>query len=198
MDLNTYTNKAQQALLQAKSLATEYNHNAIEPAHILAALLMQEDGVVPEVVAKIGARPNVVLNDLQGTLDGLPRISGSNVQVGLSREASQVLTQAEKQAGKMRDEYISTEHVLLALVDARSTGSLLNRHSITQDAILQALTAIRGGQRVTTQDPEGTYQSLEKYGRDLTTAARRFTSSAAAPRITRCSSARPVLVKPPS
>lgn len=188
-DLNTYTNKAQQALLQAKSLATEHNHNAIEPTHILAALLMQEDGVVPEVVAKIGARPNVVSNDLQGTLDGLPRISGSNVQVGLSREASQVLTQAEKQAGKMRDEYISTEHVLLALADARSTGSLLNRHGITQDAILQALTAIRGGQRVTTQDPlavalldgtvqEGDHIVVDAEGDELTFTALPMTTTA--------------------
>ncbi len=173
MDLNRFTNKAQEAVLKSQSLAVDYGHTAVEPAHIMAALLSQEDGVVPEIVAKIGGRAQSVLSDIKGVLDGMPRVSGSNVQIGLSRNSVNVFNQAEKEAGKMRDEYISTEHILLALTEDRTVGSVLSRAGINHNAILQALTTIRGGQRITSQDPESTFQSLEKYGRDLTAAARR-------------------------
>jgi ATP-dependent Clp protease ATP-binding subunit ClpB len=173
MDLNRYTNKAQEALMKAQSLALDYGHTAIEPAHILASLLTQQDGVVPEVVAKIGARPQSLLAEVKNLLDGMARVSGSNAQISLSRNAMNVLNQAEKEAGKLRDEYISTEHILIALTDEKSLSGILSRTGVTRDAILQALQGIRGGQRITSQDPEGTYQSLEKYGRDLTSAARR-------------------------
>jgi ATP-dependent Clp protease ATP-binding subunit ClpB len=174
MDLNKYTNKAQQTLYGAQSLAGDYHHTMIEPAHVLAALLAQQDGVVPEVVAKIGARPGSVLADVQGVLEGMARVTGGDSgQVGLGRGTVAALNQAEKEAAQMRDEYVSTEHILLALTDEQAMSGLLSRHGVTRDAILQALTAIRGGQRITSQDPEGTYQSLEKYGRDLTALARR-------------------------
>jgi ATP-dependent Clp protease ATP-binding subunit ClpB len=173
MDLNRFTNKAQEAVLKAQSLAVDYGHNAVEPAHLMAALLSQEDGVVPEIVAKIGGRAQNVVSDVKGVLDGMPRVSGSNVQIGLSRSAVNVLNQAEKEAGKMRDEYISTEHILLALTDDKTIGGILSRAGVNHNAILQALTTIRGGHRVTSQDPESTFKSLEKYGRDLTAAARR-------------------------
>ncbi|HEX2619289.1 MAG TPA: ATP-dependent chaperone ClpB, partial [Phototrophicaceae bacterium] len=174
MDLNRYTNKAQEALLKSQSLAADYGHTAIEPIHVLTALLSQPDGVVPEVVAKIGARPTNLLSEAKPMLDGLARVSGSSTQqIGLSRATVNLLNQAEKEAGKMRDEYISTEHILLALTDERSLGGVLSRAGVTHDAILTALQAIRGGQRITSQDPEGTYKSLEKYGRDLTALARR-------------------------
>jgi ATP-dependent Clp protease ATP-binding subunit ClpB len=172
MDINRYTNKAQEALMKAQALATEYNSSALEPLHIAVALLSQQDGVVPEIVAKIGGRPAVLLKELQGNLDNLPRVSGDNVQINLSKATVQVLNRAEKEAAKMHDEYVSTEHVLLALTDEKTVNGVLQRHGVTYDAILKALTAIRGGQRVTSQDPEGTYQSLEKYGRDLTALAR--------------------------
>ena len=173
MDLNRYTNKAQEAVIQSQALASEYSHTTIETAHILVALLQQEDGVVPQVVAKIGARPGSVLADAEGMLNNLPRVSGDvSGQIAVGRNVVNLLSQAEKEAAKMRDEYTSTEHILLALANDKSVGTMLNRHEITYDAILQALTAIRGGQRITSQDPEGTYQSLEKYGRDLTAAAR--------------------------
>ncbi|NDJ63344.1 MAG: ATP-dependent chaperone ClpB [Chloroflexi bacterium] len=172
MNLNRYTNKAQQALMAAQSLATDYGHNSIEPVHVLAGLLTQEDGVVPQIVGKIGARPAAVMSEVQAVLDGLPRVSGSNVKIGLSRQTSDVLGRAEKQASRMKDEYVSTEHMLMALADNSSVADLLNRHGVDANAVLQALASIRGGQRVTTQDPEGTYNSLEKYGRDLTDLAR--------------------------
>ncbi len=173
MNLERYTNKAREALMKAQSIAIEYRHTMIEPAHILAALLQQKDGIVPEIVAKIGAHPAALLTEVEGTLRGLPRYaSEGSDQIGLSRDAVQVLNEAEKQASKMSDEYVSAEHLLLALAEARTGLTALARSGITREAILQALSSIRGGQRVTSQDPETTYQSLKKYGRDLTAAAR--------------------------
>ncbi|MFO7322095.1 MAG: ATP-dependent chaperone ClpB [Chloroflexota bacterium] len=172
MDLNRYTNKAQEALLKAQSLATEYGHSSIEPLHVLVALLRQQDGVVPEVVAKIGARPQALLAELEQMLQSRPRAYGSNVQVGLSRQTVETLNRAEAEAQRMHDDYTSTEHILLALTEVDSVSGVLQRHGVTRDSILQALAAIRGGQRITSQDPESTYQSLEKYGRDLTSLAR--------------------------
>lgn len=172
MDLNKYTNKAQEALIKAQSIASDNNHGSIEPVHLMMALMTQQDGVVPEVIAKIGVRPQSLINELEGMLDSMPRISGGGVQLGLHRDLVNVLNSAEKHASKMKDDYTSTEHMLLALVESKALRGMLERNGITENAILQALTSIRGGQRVTTQDPESTFQSLEKYGRDLTAAAR--------------------------
>ncbi len=173
MDLKKFTNKAQESLVGAQSLAVEFGHPELEPLHLIVALMQQAEGVVPEVVAKIGARPQAVLGDLENTLDNRPRVSGSNAQVGLGRAIQRVINQAEKEAKQMRDDYVSTEHLLLALSQADQVGNILQQHGVNRDAILQALASIRGGQRVTSQDPEGTFQSLEKYGRDLTDMARR-------------------------
>ncbi|MAS36928.1 MAG: ATP-dependent chaperone ClpB [Anaerolineaceae bacterium] len=172
MDLKKYTNKAQEALLGAQTMAVEFGHPEIDPLHIMVALLQQADGVVPQVVTKIGARPQTLLSELEQQLNDRPRTSGSNAQVVISRASQQVFNTAEKEASKMRDEYVSTEHILLALAKSDRIGDYLQRHGISEDAILKALTSIRGGQRVTSQDPESTFQSLEKYGRDLTALAR--------------------------
>jgi ATP-dependent Clp protease ATP-binding subunit ClpB len=172
MDLKKYTNKAQEALLGAQSLAVEFGHPEIDPLHIMIALLQQADGVVPQVVTKIGARPQALLSELEQQLADRPRVSGSNANPVINRASQQVFNMAEKEAARMRDEYVSTEHILIALTRAERIGDFLRRQGITDAAVLQALTSIRGGQRVTSQDPEGTYQSLEKYGRDLTALAR--------------------------
>lgn len=172
MDLKRYTNKAQEALVGAQSLANEFGHSQIEPLHILTALMQQSEGVVPEVVAKIGGRPANLQQELEAMLQNRPRVSGSNVDPTLSRDTVQVLNKAEAEAKKMHDDYVSTEHILLAVGEDKSLRGLLERHGVTHDAVLKALAAIRGGQRVTSQSPEGTYKSLEKYGRDLTAAAR--------------------------
>ncbi len=172
MDLKRYTNKAQEALLGAQSLANEFGHPQIDPLHILIALMQQSEGVVPEVAAKIGAHPATLLSDLENQLEARPRTQGSNAQVSLGRETQNVLNRAEKEAAKMKDDYVSTEHILLALTEERSVNSTLERHGVNYNAALKALAGIRGGQRVTSQDPEGTYKSLEKYGRDLTAPAR--------------------------
>ncbi len=172
MDLKRYTNKAQEALVGAQALANEFGHSQIEPLHILTALMQQDEGVVPEVVAKIGGRPANLQQELEQMLQSRPSVSGSNVDPTLSRDLVQTLNKAEAEAKKMHDDYVSTEHILLALCDDKALRGLLERHSVTHDAVLKALATIRGGQRVTSQDPESTYKSLEKYGRDLTAAAR--------------------------
>ncbi len=173
VDLNKYTQKAQEAILAAQTLASEYNHAQIEPEHLLLALLQQSDGVVPQVVDRLGVRPPVLIRELEALLANRPKVYGG-AQVGLSRAVSDLLMRAEREAGQMRDDYVSTEHLLLALsTDTRSpAGQLLARYNITHDAILRALATIRGTQRVTSPTPEVTYQALERYGRDLTQLAR--------------------------
>lgn len=169
MDLNRFTTRAQEVILSAQRLATERNHANIAPAHLLFALLTQPQGVVPQVVAKIGSTPTTVAQEARQMVDALPRLRNAQTRTNLSPEAVGTLTKAEQEARRMRDDYVSTEHILLALTP---TDSLLAQHNITHDAVLRALSAIRGGQRVNTPEPEVTYQSLEKYGRDLTALSR--------------------------
>ena len=172
MNLNTFTNKAQEAVLTAQNIASEYQSSEVEPAHLLLALLRQSDGVVPQVVSKIGGRTSALIAELEAMLNNRPKVSGTNVQVNLQRATVDALTRAEREAKQMRDDYTSTEHILLALTKDRTLGELLRRNGVDYDSTLKALATIRGGQRVTTQEPEATYQSLEKYGRDLTAVAR--------------------------
>ena len=174
MDLNKFTQKAQEAVLGAQSLAGEYGHSQVEPAHLLLALLRQSDGIVPQIVQKLQANPGEMAQSLQGELQRKPKVYGATTQVGLSRELARVLDEAQKVAARMRDDYASTEHLLLALtgVHGGEASRFLAAYGITEDAVLRALTPIRGSHRVTNQHPEATYQALEKYGRDLTTLAR--------------------------
>ncbi len=172
MDLNRFTQKAQQAVFDAQSLAGEYNHSEIFPEHLLLALLRQSDGVVPSLVGKIGVHPASLMADVEAALRARPKVYGGNVAPGLSQNTVRILTGAEKEATAMRDEYVSTEHILLALTEDPALGALLSRYGITRDAILMALRDVRGSQRVVSPTPETTYQALEKYGRDLTTLAR--------------------------
>ncbi len=167
MNLNRFTTKAQEAVIAAQRLAEQENHAEMDVPHLLAALLQQSDGVVPQLISKVGARPTVVLNDAKNLLASKPKVYGA-AEVHLSKAAVEALRDAEKQAGKLRDDYVSTEHLLLALMTNKVIGDLLSRHGIDEKATLKALSEIRGGQRVTSQDPESTYASLEKYGRDLT------------------------------
>ncbi len=172
MDLNRFTTKAQEALVNSQNLALEYSHNAIEPIHLLSSLLTQQEGVVPEIINKIGVPLNAMINEAERKLAMMPKVHGTNVQPPLSRATLQTLNNAEKQAARMKDEYTSAEHILIALVDEPSTADILKRHHINPEAILKALASIRGSQRITSQNPESTYQSLEKFGRDLTAMAR--------------------------
>ncbi|MBI5930725.1 MAG: ATP-dependent chaperone ClpB [Chloroflexi bacterium] len=167
MNLSRFTTKAQEAVVAAQHLAEQENHAELDVPHLLAALLQQSDGVVPQLISKIGARPTVVLNDVKNLLASKPKVYGA-AEVHMSKAAVDSLREAEKQAGKLRDDYVSTEHLLLALMTNKVIGDLLSRHGIDDKATLKALSEIRGGQRITSQDPESTFASLEKYGRDLT------------------------------
>jgi ATP-dependent Clp protease ATP-binding subunit ClpC len=175
MDLNRYTEKAQEALLQAQSLAGEYNHSQMEPEHLLLALLRQADGVVPQVVQKLGLTPQVLQRELEQELQSRPKVYGTSTQVAIGLALQNALSRAEAQAQSMRDEYVSTEHLLMGiiLVPTGRAGEILRQAGVTIERIYEALAGIRGTQRVTDQAPEGKYQALEKYGRDLTDLARR-------------------------
>jgi ATP-dependent Clp protease ATP-binding subunit ClpB len=171
MNLDRFTQKAQEAVLSAQQMTMELNHQSIEPVHLLLALVVQPDGVVPAVVTKIAGSTQALREELEKDLQNRPKVYGSNTQVGLSRAAADVLAAAERFAKGMQDEYVSAEHILLGLTES-SEKKRLEQYGLTRDAILKALVEVRGNQRVTSQNPETTYQSLEKYGRDLTAAAR--------------------------
>ncbi len=171
MNFDKYTQKAQEAINQTQQIAIEYTHQAIEPAHILLALLRQPDGTVPAIVTRVSGSISGLIADIEKSLADQPKVYGSNQNLSLTRTATDVFDNAEKIAKGMQDEYVSTEHLLLALCDSIE-GRRLANYGLTKDSVLKALMSIRGSQRVTSQNPEDTYQALEKYGRDLTAVAR--------------------------
>jgi ATP-dependent Clp protease ATP-binding subunit ClpB len=175
MRLDKFTQKAQEAIFEAQALAEGYNHAQIEPEHLLLSLLQQADGVAPQVVQGLGRNPGQLASQVEAELDRRPKVYGTATQVGMSQAAQRALHAAEAEASAMKDDYVSTEHLLLALAGKEGNGAsrLLAAVGVTKDAILQALQAIRGSQRVTSQNPETTYQALQKYGRDLTELARK-------------------------
>ena len=171
MNFDRYTQKAQEAVSQSQQVALEFGHQLVEPAHLLLALLRQQDGIVPALVTRISGSTAGLLEAVNKDLESRPRVSGSSSSLNLARTTAEVFNNAESIAKGMQDEYVSTEHLLLALCDSIE-GKKLSQFGITKDSILRALTSVRGHQRVTGQNPEDTYQSLEKYGRDLTDVAR--------------------------
>jgi len=172
MDLEKYTSKSQQAVMRAQRLAEDQNHQEIEPAHLLYALLEESEGTVSAVVRRISGSTDGLKQELWDELSDHPKVYGGNVRVNMSRKTADVLSAAERHAKGMGDEYVSTEHILLGLIES-DEGNRLKEFGLTKDAVLEELMGIRGSQRVTNQTPEGTYQALEKYGRDLTDLARR-------------------------
>lgn len=172
MNLDKYTQKSQEAILASQHIAQDYNHQAIEPAHLLLALLRQEDGVAPAIVTKVAGSVKAITEEITQELEKRPKVYGGGGEVGLAQPTAKVLEAAERYAKGMNDEYVSTEHILLGLTESIE-GKRLSQFGLTKDAILKALADIRGTQRVTSQSPEETYQALEKYGRDLTAQARK-------------------------
>jgi ATP-dependent Clp protease ATP-binding subunit ClpB len=172
-----FTVKAQEAVQRANELASEHGNPELAPLHLLAALVEDGEGIVAPVLEKIGIGPQAVLSDLYKEIEKLPKVSGSSgaQQPAMSSQINQVLERSFKEADTFKDEYVSTEHMLLALTDLKKDPAqvLLARFGATHDAILKALTAVRGSQRITDQNPEGKYQALERYARDLTEQARR-------------------------
>jgi ATP-dependent Clp protease ATP-binding subunit ClpB len=175
MRIDRFTQKAQEAIFEAQALAEGYNHAQIEPEHLLLALLQQADGVAPQVVQGLGRNPGQLASQVEAELNRRPKVYGTATQVGISQAAQRALQAAQAEADVMKDDYVSTEHLLLALAGKEGNGAqrLLAAAGVSRDAILQALQAIRGSQRVTSQNPETTYQALLKYGRDLTDLARK-------------------------
>jgi ATP-dependent Clp protease ATP-binding subunit ClpB len=175
MRTERFTTRTQEAILAAQQLAEGEGHPELTAAHLLLSLIDQPDGVVPAVLEKAGRDPAVLAEQLRERLSHLPRVSGEGAQLSLSNEARDVLTGAHAIAERLHDEYVSTEHLLLAIVEQVSgseAGKVLAKHGMDSTTIMEALSGIRGSQRVTSENPEATYQALEKYGRDLTEAAR--------------------------
>ena len=170
-----FTVKAQEAVQRASELASEHGNPEVLPIHLLGALLEDKEGIVAPILGKIGIGAQSVLSDLYQQMDRLPKISGAAAQANLSQAANQLLDLAFKEADTFKDEYVSTEHLLLAATELKrdSAQEILARHGATHDAILKALTSVRGSQRITDQNPEGKYQALERYAKDLTELARR-------------------------
>jgi ATP-dependent Clp protease ATP-binding subunit ClpB len=170
-----FTVKAQEAVQRSTELASEHGNPEVLPVHVLAALLEDQEGIVPPVLEKIGIGPQTVLNDVYREIERLPKVSGGGAQQStLSAAANQLLERAFKEASNFKDEYVSTEHILLAITQSKQDAAreILSRHGATHDAILKALTAIRGSQRITDQNPEAKYQALERYAKNLTELAR--------------------------
>ena len=173
MDLNRMTQKTQEAIQSAQSLAVRYGHVEVDSEHLLLALLEQENGLVPRLVQRLDIDPKAMIQAVQAELQRLPAVSGPGVEPGkiyVTQRFNQVLVKAEAEAKRLKDDFISVEHVLLVMTDEGSktaVGRVLRQFNLTRDQLLQVLTAVRGHQRVTSADPEGTYEALEKYGRDL-------------------------------
>src|ERR1700722_3451408 len=168
------TVKAQEALQSAQDIAEKNGQQQLEPLHLLAALVAQPDGVVPPLLTRLGVRPEMLSGEINKEIARLPKVSGVSQQF-LSEGTNQVLEAAFQEAEKFKDEYVSSEHILLAIAgrDSDPAGMLLARVGASRDAILQALASVRGSHRVTSQTPESTFRALEQYARDLTEQARR-------------------------
>ena len=172
MHLDQFTVKAQEALTSAQTVAEKADHPEVMPEHLLGSLLSQEGGVVPSVLGKLGANTTAIAADVEKALAALPRTQGSPTHVSPRLDAA--LKGALREAEALKDQYVSTEHLLLALLDGKTpSGETLRRHGVTRDALLRGLREIRGNQRVTDPNAEDRYQALERYARDLTALARK-------------------------
>ena len=170
------TVKAQEAIQRANEIASEHGNPELLPVHLLAALIEDKEGIVPPILEKIGAGPQVLRNEAYRDIDRLPKVSGEGAnQATMSPALNQLIERAFKEASNFKDEYVSTEHLLLAATQAKKDAAqqILAQHGANYDAILKALTSVRGSQKVTDQNPEAKYQALERYARDLTEQARR-------------------------
>jgi ATP-dependent Clp protease ATP-binding subunit ClpB len=173
MQLDKFTQKSQEALQDAQRIAREHSHQEMDVEHLLLALLGQDESLVPELLARIGVPPAKLQPDLEKELARRHKIQGGNDPYA-GRDLQKALDAAQSEANKLKDDYVSTEHLLLGLLDSSSTSlkKIFSAHGLKRDAVLKALAELRGNQRVTDQQPEGKFQALEKYGRDLTALAR--------------------------
>jgi ATP-dependent Clp protease ATP-binding subunit ClpB len=174
MRIDKFTQKMQEALQASQDAAAALNQQEITNEHFLLALLDQTDGITRPLLEKIGVSPETLRERLRAAVEKLPRVTGAGIEQRLGTDLRSVLDGAEKEMAKLKDEFVSAEHYLLALTNSRSAAAqALQNLGVTRDKLMQALQQVRGSQRVTDQNPEGKYQALEKYGRDLTQLARR-------------------------
>jgi ATP-dependent Clp protease ATP-binding subunit ClpB len=173
MDIDNFTLRAQQALASAQRIALGADHQRVEPEHLLVALLSDPDGIVLPVVNRIGADPGLLRNKTQEALDRLPKVYGANQETVLSGQTARLIERARREATNLKDQYVSTEHLLLAIAEGSGPAAkVLTEAGVTREAVLASLADVRGGKRVTDQDPESKYNALERFGRDLTDQAR--------------------------
>src|SRR5262249_36645546 len=173
MNINKYTEKAREAVAAAIELARQNNNPQLEPEHLLQALVDQREGIIPELLRKMNVDPAQVSRGVRELVTKLPSAYGGS-EPAMSPRLKLVTDRAQAEADRLKDDYVSTEHLFIAIADeaGRSPAAqLLKQQGVTRDTILQALTSVRGSQRVTTENPESTYQALERYGRDLTSLA---------------------------
>ncbi|MBP7860440.1 ATP-dependent chaperone ClpB [bacterium] len=176
MNLDRFTNKAQEAILACRGFLSRFSHSQVIPEHLLLALMEQEDGLAQTIVEKLGGEPATIAQETRRYLERQPKASSVSMtkdELHVSNKLVKTLDDASLEADAMKDEYISVEHILMALCDAdrSEAGSILKSNGITKEKIMAGLSSIRGNQKVTSQDPEATYQALERYARDLTKAA---------------------------
>src|ERR671929_1296373 len=173
MRLDKYTLRGQEAIQSAIELAERNQHQQVEPEHLLVSMLEQPEGIVRPILGKLGANVAVVLNDTQAAVARFPRVQGG--QQYFSSRLSQIFTASQKQAEKMQDEFVSTEHLLLAIAEEKDgdAGKILRQHGVARDDLFKVIEQMRGGSRITDQNAEQNYQALSKYARDLTEQARK-------------------------
>src|ERR1700746_2782956 len=177
MDLNNFTEKSQAALMEAQAIATRNHHQAVDVEHLALALLEQEDGLVPRLFEKAGVSPELLRTRVQEALDHIPRVSGDTMTeqgLRITQRLNKLLVTAQDEAKRLKDEYVSVEHLVLAMFAEPATtgiGKIFKTLNVRHENFLKALTEVRGNQRVTSANPEATYEALEKYGRDLTRLA---------------------------
>lgn len=174
MNLEKYTQNAQGAIMDCQNIAIEEGHQQLDGEHLHLALVMQQDGLIPKLLKFMEINVGAVIGDLQEEMEKLPKVTGGADNMYSSRRLSQILMKAEKIAGDFKDEYVSVEHMYLALLEEKGTPSskLFKKYNITKNRFLEALEKVRGNQRVTSQNPEDNYDALNKYGRDLVEMAR--------------------------
>jgi len=174
MNIDRFTEKAQEAIASAQGIAARFQHNEIDAEHILLALLEQPEGLVPQLIKKVGADPAVIHQQIQAALADRPRVTGGDNQVYMSARARQVLAEAENQAKRFKDEYVSTEHLFLVILGLKDgdCARVFKAFGVDAGKVLAALKEVRGSQRVTDQGAEERYQPLEKFGRDVTQLAK--------------------------
>jgi len=174
MQFDKFTLKSQEALSDARNIASENGHQSIEDVHIMSAMLKQEDGIIIPVLQKLEVDPGDFRTKVDSLIKNTPKVTGGAAQLYISNELNNILDDSFKEARQLKDEYVSTEHILISMAQSKGKiGELLKESGVTKDRVYQILVEIRGNQRITDQNPEDKYQALQKFGKDITDLARK-------------------------